>query len=66
MAPGWITVQALAWIPQDEGTKSSIHVHHEVLAPAQAFQALRVPTSLCRNCQVAVVDYAPKGLVYHF
>ncbi len=65
MQRGWITDQALGSIPEYEGKKSSIHLHHEVLAPAQAFKILRIPTALCRKCQIAILDYAPQGLVYH-
>jgi hypothetical protein len=64
MAPGWMTNQALGWIPQEEGEESSIRLHHEVLAPAKAFNIVRVPTALCRQCQIAIVDYAPEGLIY--
>jgi len=64
MQRGWFTVQALGWIPEEEGERNSIHFHHEILAPARPFNVLRVPTNLCRTCRVAVLDYAPEGLIY--
>lgn len=65
MQPGWITVQALGWIPEDEKETSTLRLHREVLAPAQALKTLRIPAVRCRKCEILILDYAPQGLVYH-
>jgi hypothetical protein len=50
--------------PREEGETSLFHLHQEVLAPAHAFKVVRVPTTLCRGYEIAILDYSPPGLVY--
>ncbi len=60
----WSVHQSLGVIPEDEGGRNSIHHHPEILVRPKPFNTLRVPTDLCRTCQIEILYYAPEGLIF--